>query len=102
MSKNPEFSWNDDKLVDDVDYEKTEAEQFKSLLNQGTIGPKQMPTEPTPGAILKGRIVEFTKDHVVVDVGLKSEGLVPIHEFSDPSQLILDGEVEVLSGPSRR
>ena len=50
----------------------------------------------TPGTILKGRIVEITKDHVVVDVGLKSEGLVPIEEFSDPSQLVLDGEVEVL------
>ena len=37
-----------------------------------------------PGSILKGKIVEITKDHVVVDVGLKSEGLVPINEFSDP------------------
>ena len=33
------------------------------------------------GQILKGRIVEITKDFVVVDVGLKSEGLVPIDEF---------------------
>src|SRR4029078_10625261 len=49
-----------------------------------------------PGTILKGRIVEITKDHVVVDVGLKSEGLVPMEEFSDPSLLVLDGEVEVL------
>ena len=49
-----------------------------------------------PGTILKGRIVEITKDHVVVDVGLKSEGLVPIEEFSDPSHVVLDGEVEVL------
>ena len=48
-----------------------------------------------PGTILKGRIVEITKDHVVVDVGLKSEGLVPIEEFSDPEQVCLDGEVEV-------
>src|SRR4029078_1437787 len=49
-----------------------------------------------PGTILKGRIVEITKDHVVVDVGLKSEGLVPIQEFSDPSYVVLDGEVAVL------
>ncbi len=96
MSKHSGFDWNDDKLVDDVDYETTEAEQFKSLLNTSGASLKERPTEPTPGAILKGRIVEFTKDHVVVDVGLKSEGLVPISEFSDPSQLVLDGEIEVL------
>ncbi len=47
------------------------------------------------GQILKGRIVEITKDFVVVDVGLKSEGLVPINEFSDPSELVLGNEVEV-------
>ena len=30
-----------------------------------------------------------------MDVGLKSEGLVPINEFSDPSELYLDNEIEV-------
>src|SRR5206468_3656697 len=48
------------------------------------------------GQILKGRIVEVTKDFLVVDVGLKSEGIVPINEFSDPSELYIDNEVEVL------
>lgn len=95
MSKNTAFDWNDDKLVDDIDFETEEAEQFRSLLAQTGGKTQETPMEPTPGAILKGRIVEFTKDHVVVDVGLKSEGLVPISEFSDPSQLILDGEIEV-------
>lgn len=96
MSKNRAFDWNDDKLVDDIDFEKDEAEQFRSLLAQGGAKTKEAASEPVPGTILKGRIVEFTKDHVVVDVGLKSEGLVPISEFSDPSQLILEGEIEVL------
>ena len=45
--------------------------------------------------MLKGRVVEITKDFVVVDVGLKSEGLVPVQEFSDPSEIILGGDVEV-------
>ncbi len=44
--------------------------------------------------VLKGRIVEITKDFVVIDVGLKSEGLVPIGEFTDPSELLLGNEVE--------
>ena len=32
---------------------------------------KRRKTRSTPGTILKGRIVEITKDHVVVDVRLK-------------------------------
>ena len=47
------------------------------------------------GQILKGRIVEITKDFVVVDVGFKSEGLVPIDEFSDPAESFSETEIEV-------
>lgn len=95
MSKQPQYTWNDDKFVDDVDFNQDDAATFKSLL-QNASQPDGAPTSMLPsGTILKGRIVEFTKDHVVIDVGLKSEGLVPIAEFSDPSELVLDGEVEV-------
>lgn len=96
MSDQHQHTWNDSNIVDDVAFQEKDAELFKNLLeNKETQAPKESSTL-VPGSILKGRIVEFTKDHVVIDVGLKSEGLVPIQEFSDPSQLILDGEVEVL------
>lgn len=96
MSDQQQHTWNDSNIVDDVAFQEKDAELFKSLLeNKETQTPKESSTL-IPGSILKGRIVEFTKDHVVIDVGLKSEGLVPIQEFSDPSHLILDGEVEVL------
>lgn len=95
MSKQPQYTWNDDKFVDDVEFNQDDAAAFQSLL-QNAKQPDGAPTSMLPsGTILKGRIVEFTKDHVVIDVGLKSEGLVPIAEFSDPSELVLDGEVEV-------
>lgn len=95
MSRNPQHTWNESNIVDDVEFQEKDAEMFKNLLeNKGKIA--QETALLTPGTILKGRIVEFTKDHVVIDVGLKSEGLVPIQEFSDPSQLVLEGEVEVL------
>jgi small subunit ribosomal protein S1 len=48
----------------------------------------------TPGSILKGRIVGFAGDHVVVEVGLKSEGLVERSEFEDAPAV--GDEVEVL------
>ena len=37
----------------------------------------------TPGTILKGRVVGFAGDDVVVEVGLKSEGLVDKTEFEE-------------------
>lgn len=96
MSNHSKYTWNESNIVDDVAFQESDAEQFKHLLT-GKVS--QTPPEEqalTPGTILKGRIVEITKDHVVIDVGLKSEGLVPIQEFSDPSQVVLDSEVEVL------
>lgn len=96
MSNNPQYTWNESKIVDDVDFQEKDAQLFKSLLEGKESRVAEEETSLIPGTILKGRIVEVTKDHVVVDVGLKSEGLVPIQEFSDPSQVVLDGEVEVL------
>lgn len=96
MSNNPKYSWESANILDDVSFQSKDAETFKSMLeNAAKIDISEKPAF-TPGEILKGRVVEITKDHVVIDVGLKSEGLVPIAEFSDPSQIILDGEVEVL------
>lgn len=96
MSKQQQPTWNDSNIVDDVSFQEKDAELFKNLLETKESRIPQQSTTFTPGTVLKGRIVEFTKDHVVVDVGLKSEGLVPIQEFSDPSSLTLDSEVEVL------
>jgi len=36
-----------------------------------------------PGEILEGKIVCIMKDHVMVDVGFKSEGAIPLAEFKD-------------------
>lgn len=96
MPKNPQHSWTESNIVDDVSFQEQDAQDFKKLLGlKETLVTPETP-QHTPGTILSGRIVEITKDHVVVDVGLKSEGLVPIEEFSDPSQVLLGNEVEVL------
>jgi len=95
MSKNQQHTWTESNILDDVIFQEQDAKDFRALLGvQGSEADQEAPQQ-TPGSILQGRIVEITKDHVVVDVGLKSEGLVPIEEFSDPSQIVLDQEVEV-------
>ncbi len=37
----------------------------------------------SPGKIIKGKVIGFAGDDVVLEVGLKSEGLVPREEFGD-------------------
>jgi small subunit ribosomal protein S1 len=46
-----------------------------------------------PGAIVTGTVMEIREDSVVVNAGLKSEGIVPISQFRN-----LRGELEVQVG----
>ncbi len=97
MPKQAQYDWTDSNIIDDVVFQEEDAKQFQKLLSskEETAGEGSVSSMST-GQVLKGRIVEITKDFVVVDVGLKSEGIVPINEFTDPSELLLDNEVEVL------
>lgn len=95
MTKKTQYTWEDTKVVDDVDYTEQDELMFRQMIDSASKSPDEDKLFFNPGKILVGRIVEITKDHVVVDVGLKSEGIVPISEFSDTSQLVLDAQVEV-------
>ena len=48
------------------------------------------------GSILDGTIVGFAGDNAVIDIGLKSEGLVPKNEWDDPNELKVGLKVKVL------
>ncbi|MBS3904316.1 MAG: 30S ribosomal protein S1 [Simkania sp.] len=96
MSKTPKQDWSQSNIIDDIAFQEEDAQQFRSLLNHREEGEGVgSVSSMTTGQVLKGRIVEITKDYVVVDVGLKSEGLVPIEEFTEASELSLGNEVEV-------
>ncbi|MBX2860067.1 MAG: S1 RNA-binding domain-containing protein [Vampirovibrio sp.] len=63
---------------EDVDPKMESARQdFASLLEES------FKTEYTPGSIVVGEILKVEKDCLMVDVGGKSEGVVPIHEIPD-------------------
>ena len=47
------------------------------------------------GTILKGRIIGIVGDDVVIDVGLKSEGVIPINEWDDRSAIDPGDKVDV-------
>src|SRR6202789_2914372 len=50
----------------------------------------------TQGEIVKGTIIEVRSKEVLVDIGYKSEGIVPAGEFQDPNSLKVGDEVDVL------
>ncbi len=48
------------------------------------------------GSIVKGRVLEIRPREVLVDIGYKSEGVIPASEFDDMEDLQVGDEVEVL------
>jgi len=50
-------------------------------------------TQMTPGTILHGTIVDITPDVILVNAGLKSEGVIPVEEFKNN-----DGQLDVKVG----
>ena len=48
------------------------------------------------GSIVKGKIIEIRQNEVVVDIGGKSEGVVPVGEFPDINDVQVGQEIEVL------
>ncbi|HEX7710571.1 MAG TPA: 30S ribosomal protein S1 [Sphingomonadaceae bacterium] len=68
---------------------------FEALLNESLGGAADGGFE---GRVVKGTITAIEGDKAVIDVGLKSEGRVPLREFAQPGQahgLSVGDEVEV-------
>ena len=48
------------------------------------------------GSIVKGHILEIRPNEFLVDIGYKSEGVIPAAEFDEPSEVEVGDEIEVL------
>src|ERR1043165_1854952 len=48
------------------------------------------------GNIVKGTIIEVRPKEVLVDIGYKSEGVIPVNEFIDPKAIKMGDEIDVL------
>ncbi len=71
-----------------AEYNDEELKQLEALYS-GTFN------ELTEGEIVKGRVVSINEKDVTIDVGLKSEGIVPLMEFKDPASVKVGDEIEV-------
>ncbi len=74
--------------IEEREYSEQEHSELEKLYNQsfGTI---------LEGQIVKGRVVAVTDNGVAIDIGFKSEGLVPLAEFPNIDELRPNDEVEV-------
>ena len=50
----------------------------------------------TPGAIIKGKVSGHAGDDFIVELGLKSEGILERSEFDEPENVQIGEEVRVL------
>lgn len=97
MSNQSTYNWSNSKIIDDTEYQQEDANLFRSLLDKKEDNASQgSVSSMTVGQILTGKIVEITKDFAIIDVGLKSEGLVPVSEFRKADELSIGNDVEVL------
>ncbi len=89
-------------LISDLDTEGSDIEaELASVFAEGT-GEEHVRTlieqeqdEFRAGSILRGRVVGHAGNDVVVDVGLKSEGLVPASEWENIDSVDVGDEVQV-------
>ena len=68
-------------------------EEFAALLDESLSS-----SEALEGTVIKGKVVSIEADLAIIDVGLKTEGRVPLKEFQSPGQdsaLGVGDEVEV-------
>jgi len=72
----------------DEDYSDEQYDEMMKLY-EGTL------QSIAEGEIVKSKVLRVTDTHVILDVGFKSEGAVPVDEFKDPSQIKPGDEVEV-------
>lgn len=64
------------------------TESFAELFEQSLLE-----TQMAPGSIVKGVIMDIQGDFVIVNAGLKSEGVIPVDQFFDES-----GKLEIQVG----
>ncbi|MBE6451877.1 MAG: 30S ribosomal protein S1 [Alphaproteobacteria bacterium] len=64
-------------------------ENFEALLNE------QFGDKGIIGSVVKGTVIKLTSDFATIDVGLKSEGRIPMREFGQNAELKIGDVIEV-------
>lgn len=76
------------KLADEDDYSEEEVDSLVRLY-ESTL------SDITEKEIVKGIVIGLDEKYVIVDIGFKSEGIVPLNEFRNADTLKAGDEIEV-------
>jgi len=63
--------------------EEISSKDYESLLDQYQFNAKEI----IPGKIIKGKVIKVTSNHVLVDIGFKSEGIIPREDFAENQEI---------------
>ncbi|MCF1751879.1 30S ribosomal protein S1 [Mariniradius sediminis] len=89
MSKQKDFNWDDFSTKGFGEgYSKEKRAEMEALYS-GTL------KEITEHEVIKGTVVGINDKDVIVNIGFKSDGLVPVSEFRDLPNLKIGDEVEL-------
>ena len=72
----------------DVDYTPEEAELMARLYDSTMM-------DFVEGTVVRGKVLAVDESGVTVDIGFKSEGVIPLEEFSNPEELKIGDDIEV-------
>ncbi len=75
--------------VNDTEYTQEEFKELEQMY-ESTLN------RISEGEIIKGKIIHIRDDSVAVDIGFKSEGLIPKTEFNNVQELNIGDEIEVV------
>ncbi|MEE6186236.1 Polyribonucleotide nucleotidyltransferase [Mycovorax composti] len=87
-SAHDDFDWSIDKRHVSS-YSKEEKEKYDKVYDSTFV-------QLNDGELVTGTVVGLTKTDVVINIGFKSDGLVPLNEFRDMPGLKIGDEVEVM------
>ncbi len=88
LAAHDDFDWSIDKR-NVATYSREEKDKYDKVYENTFV-------QLNDGEMIKGTVVGITKTDVVLNIGFKSDGLVPLNEFRDMSNLKVGDDVEVM------
>ncbi len=82
------------KKMSDLNNQKVEMNEKESEMNFADAFEKSMVTL-RDGDIVTGKVIGFNSDEIFVDLGYKSDGIIPVEEYTDEPDFKIESEVKV-------
>ena len=80
---------NNSKFMNPEEYSENELAELEKMYENSF-------NDIVEGEIVQGRIVGISDDHIVLDVGFKSDGSIPKNEFASTEELEIGGMVDIV------